>query len=173
VDTRIVNNIVLNNEGYGILQSIADDLDTSMLIDHNLYFGNGWRSFNEGGIWDAGNMAIHRKAGNNWYFPTLGKIRDRTPWEDSGAEGNPHFWAYDPNDHDLHDGSWPDLHLTSASTRALDRGASLPALLSTLLNAFGTGDAPWGTAYDIGRYEWIGGDIETFYVPLVLRDASH
>jgi hypothetical protein len=172
VDTRVVNNIIVNNEGYGILQSVANDLDTSMIIDHNLYYGNGWRSYDDGGVWDAGNMAIQRKAGNNWYFPTLNEIRSRTPWEDHGLEGNPHFWVYDPNDHDLHDGSWPDFHLTSASTHALNRGASLPASLSTLLNAFGAGDAQWGAAYDIGRYEWIGGETKRFYVPLVLRDGS-
>jgi hypothetical protein len=70
------------------------------------------------------------------------------------VEGSPAFWEYDLADHDLHDGSWPDFHLTPASGNAIDRGtAALPASLTALLETFDIDDPHWGAAYDIGRYE--------------------
>jgi hypothetical protein len=54
----------------------------------------------------------------------------------------------------MHNGSWPDFHLTGASTNAIDKGTTaLPASLTALLNEFGVLDYQNGAAYDIGRYE--------------------
>jgi hypothetical protein len=54
----------------------------------------------------------------------------------------------------MHDGSWPDFHLTSASTNAIDEGTvQLPASLTALLGTFEVDDYTWGAAIDIGRYE--------------------
>jgi hypothetical protein len=87
-------------------------------------------------------------------YMTLPDIQVGTTWEAHGVEGSPAFQTYNVNDHDLFDGSWPDLHLTAKSSRAIDRGtATLPASLTTLLSHFGLSDTPCGTAYDIGRYE--------------------
>lgn len=154
VNTQVANNILVNNEAYAILQSIADDLDESMLIDHNLYYQNGWRPYDQGGVYKGGAMAILRKVGGHSFYPTLGEVQARTPWEAHGVAGDPILSDYDPGDHDLHDGSWPDFRLTPASVHAIDRGTTaLPASLITLLAAFGVPDPRWGTALDIGRYE--------------------
>jgi hypothetical protein len=153
VNTQLVNNILVNNEGYGLdLDSRQDDGD--LTIDHNLYFGNGWRAYEDGGLRQAGDMAVTWRSVGTEYFQTLADIQANTEWEAQGMEGDPAFWNYDANDHDLFDGSWPDLHLTAASASAMDRGTTaLPESLIALLDAFGVTDFRRGQAYDIGRYE--------------------
>jgi hypothetical protein len=153
VNTQLVNNILVNNEGFGLSLSYAEGSYANMTIDHNLYFNNGWRSDEQGGMWKTGAMVIQE--GGSWDpYPTLSEAQTNTPWEGHGLEGDPAFWSYNPADHDLHDGSWPDFHLTAASTDAIDQGATtLPASLTSLLEAFGVFDYHSGSAYDIGRYE--------------------
>lgn len=155
VNTQLVNNLVINNEGYGVIATGATPTFSNVTIDHNLYFNNGWRPYNSGGLWKAGDMVVSTESPDTWTpYPTLTEVQANTIWEDHGVEGDPVLWSYNANDHDLWDGSWPDFHLTSSSTTALDRGAAtLPASLTTLLNKFGVSDWRAGTAYDIGRYE--------------------
>ncbi len=154
VNTQVVNNIIVNNEGYGILHNDGDGLFANTTIDHNLYFNNGWRAWEDGGMWRPGAMTIYLHGMSNRYYPTLADIQANTDWEDHGVAGDPAFWAYDVADHDLFDSSWPDFHLTAASTNAIDRGTTaLPASLTALLAQFGVDDPHWGAAYDIGRYE--------------------
>jgi len=154
VNTQLVNNIIVNNEGYGIYLSTAGGDYGNLTIDHNLYFSNGWRPHEEGGLQGAGALAINMGSDPDVYYRTLADIQVNTPWEAHGVAGGPRFWDYDSADHDLYDGSWPDLHLTAASTNAIDSGTTtLPASLVALLDAFGVEDPHWGEAYDIGRYE--------------------
>ena len=138
-----------------------------MIVDHNLYYDNGWGS----GHYSPGTMAIFRKVGSNTYLPTLGDIQSRTHWESNGVEGDPRFMAYNVHDHNLHDESWPSFLLTPASARALDRGTDLPASLKALLDKFAVGDARWGSAYDVGRYEW-SNSIQDIYIPVALRSSA-
>jgi hypothetical protein len=157
VNTQVVNNIIVNNEGYGILRSDADGIYHNMTFDHNLYYNNGWREQQVGGLYRPGAMAIFRGADPNEYYQTLADIHANTPWESHGVGGDPSFWDYDPDDHDLHDGSWSDFHITAASVNTVDRGtAGLPASLTRLLAAFGVDDVRFGSAFDIGRYEAAG-----------------
>jgi hypothetical protein len=152
VDTRILNNIVVNNEAFGMSVSYAAGQTQNMAIDYNLYHANGWRPY-PGGMWHAGPMVV--REGGSWEpQQTLAEVQANTPWEDHGVAGDPAFWAYNAADHDLFDYSWPDFHLTAASTNAIDRGTTaLPASLAALLTAFDVDDYTWGTAYDVGRYE--------------------
>lgn len=153
VNTQVINNIIINNEGFGLLLEYAEGRTINMTVDHNLYFNNGWRPYEQGGFWGAGVMLV-REGGPYDPYPTLTEVQANTPWEDHSLEGDPAFWSYDPKDHELHDGSWPDFHLTTASSNVIDRGkTSLPASLTTLLDAFGVVDYQMGSAYDIGRYE--------------------
>ncbi len=148
VDTRVINNIAIDNEAAGLTVGYAEGRYANMTIDHNLYHLNGW-----GGFWGAGPMIV-RESGSWEPQQTLAEVQANTPWEDHGVAGDPAFWDYDSTDRDLHDGSWPDFHLTSTSANAIDRGtAQLPASLMALLDFFGVDDATWGTAPDIGRYE--------------------
>jgi hypothetical protein len=148
IDTRVLNNIVANNEAFGISVSYAAGRTQNVVIDHNLYHANGW-----GGMWHAGPM-VDREDGSWNPYQSLGEVQANTPWEDHGVAGDPAFWDYDVSDRDLEDGSWPDFHLTSGSTAATDAGAvQLPASLVTLLSSFDVDDPHWGAAYDIGRYE--------------------
>jgi hypothetical protein len=153
VDTRVINNILVNNEAFGINLAYADGSTANTIVDHNLYFNNGWRSFDDGGIWHAGEMVI--REGGSWEpYETLAELQAATIWEANGVAGDPAFWGYNPADHDLFDGSWPDFHLTAASTNAIDLGTTIhPASLETLLDHFGVMDYHWGAAFDIGRYE--------------------
>ncbi len=153
INTQVVNNILVDNEGFGLSLSYAEGSPANIIVDHNLYFNNGWRAYEQGGLWKAGAIVI-RQAGSWEPYPSLSEAQAQTPWENQGLEGDAAFWNYDPGDHELHDGSWPDFHLTSFSANAIDRGmADLPASLIALLNAFGVEDYHWGDAYDIGRYE--------------------
>jgi hypothetical protein len=148
VDTRFLNNIVVNNEDFGMSVSYATGQTQNMDIDYNLYRANGW-----GSMWHAGPM-VDREGGLWSPYQTLTEVRSNTPWEDHGVDADPVFWDYDISDHDLVDGSWPDFHLTSGSTAAIDAGTvQAPASLTALLTSFGVDDPHWGTAYDIGRYE--------------------
>ncbi|MGC9396083.1 MAG: right-handed parallel beta-helix repeat-containing protein [Anaerolineae bacterium] len=151
VDTRVFNNILVNNEAFGMTVGYATGRTQNMTIDHNLYHANGW-----GGMWHAGPMVIRQvsRSGTSWEpQQTLDEVRTNTPWEDHGVAGDPGFWDYDLDDHDLHDGSWPDFHITTAGS-AIDGGtAALPASLAALLDAFDVDDYHWGAAFDIGRYE--------------------
>lgn len=153
VNTQVINNILINNEAYGMSLSYAADRYSNMIVDHNLYHTNGWRSWDEGGLWHAGPMVI--REGGSWDpYQTLAEVQADTPWEDHGVAGDPAFWDYDPDDHDLHDGSWADFHLTAASSSAIDGGNTvLPDSLTTLLDAFDVDVRHWGAAFDIGRYE--------------------
>jgi hypothetical protein len=155
VNTQLVNNLIVNNEGYGVIATGATPAFTNVTIDHNLYFNNGWRPYSSGGEYKAGDMVVSTNSPSTWTpYPTLAEVQANTNWEDHGMEGDPALWNYNVSDHDPWDGSWPDFHLTAASANALDRGATtLPASLTTLLNKFGVADWHTGTAYDIGRYE--------------------
>jgi hypothetical protein len=154
VNTQVVDNIIINNEGYGIVQSDADGVYDNMMFDHNLYFNNGWRAYEDGGLWKPGAMVIWVSSGSDGVYQTLADVQAGTAWEAHGVEGDPGFWDYDLTDHDIHDGSWPDFHLTPASASAIDRGtAALPPSLTALLETFEVDDPHWGAAYDIGRYE--------------------
>jgi hypothetical protein len=148
VDTRVINNIVINNEAAGVTVGYATGRTQNMTIDYNLYHLNGW-----GGYWSAGPMIV--REGGSWEpQSTLAAVQANTPWEDHGVAGSPAFYDYDPGDHTMGDGSWPDFHLTSASTNAIDEGTTqLPASLATLLDIFDVDDYTWGAAIDIGRYE--------------------
>jgi hypothetical protein len=155
VNAQVVNNIIVNNEGYGILQCDADGRYDNMVIDHNLYYNNGWRAREDGGWYKPGAMAIQQRSSSNKYYPGLADIQAHTAWESHGVEGPPRFQDYDPLDHDLHDGSWPDFRLTASSTNAIDRGtAALPASLAALLDAFDVDGSHWGHAFDIGAFEY-------------------
>ncbi|MBN1888806.1 MAG: right-handed parallel beta-helix repeat-containing protein [Thermoflexales bacterium] len=148
VDTQVMNNILVNNEAFGMTIGYAEGRYANMTVDYNLYHANGW-----GGMWHAGPMVV-RESGSWDPYQTLAEVQANTPWEDHGLAGDPAWWAYDPADHDMHDGSWPDFHLTSASVNAIDKGTvQLPPSLAALLDAFDVDDTNLGTAYDIGRYE--------------------
>ncbi len=47
MNTQLSNNIVVNNEGYGILMTDNDGVYGNLSFDHNLYFNNGWRPYEE------------------------------------------------------------------------------------------------------------------------------
>lgn len=152
-NTQLINNIVVNSEGYGIFLGDADGELANFNTDHTLYFNNGWRPYEEGGLQNPGNLVIAAPVSNP-YFPTLADIQAGTPWESHGVEGDPAFWSYDAKDHDPFDHSWPNFHLTSASANALNRGATeLPETLKLQLKNHSVFDIQLGTAYDIGRYE--------------------
>jgi hypothetical protein len=150
-NTQIANNILVNNEGYGILVYEARGDYGDFTVDHNLYYDNGWRVSQDGGMWQAGDMAIY---GLNEYYKTLLDIQAKTPWEQHGVDGKPDFRLYDADDHDLHNESWPDFHVTPASSSVEDKGTtSLPGSLKRLLMLFNVPDMCLGNAFDIGPYE--------------------
>lgn len=153
INTQIVNNIVVNNEGFGLLIYHAGGDYGNFTVDHNLYYSNGWRAYENGGLWKPGTMAVYGGSGPDEYYQTLAAIQASTPWEDNGVEADPGFWDYDSADHDLFDSSWPDFHLRGYSI-GIDRGTTNnPASLSNLLETFSVTDYEIGPAYDIGRYE--------------------
>ncbi len=158
VNTQVVNNILINNEAFGLWVSYAEGRTANTLIDHNLYWANGWRSRDQGGFWRAGDFVLRQRRADGtetWEpFQTLAEVQVATPWERHGVAGDPAFVRYELTDRRLGDKAWPDFHLTPDSLAAIDGGTtSLPASLLRLLARFGVRDWHWGPAYDIGRYE--------------------
>ena len=153
VNTEIVNNIIVNNEGYGIYQGTADENFGDMTIENNLYHNNGWRSYDDGGVWKPGAMAVRTPSGQKYYRTVADIQAHPNRWEMDGAEGDPGFRAYDPSDHEPTATRWPDFRLTPDSVQVIDKGADLPASLTTLLSRFGVEDPRWGSRRDIGAYE--------------------
>lgn len=171
VNLQVVSNIINNNEGYGILINNTNSDFGNSFLDHNLYYNNGWRSQEEGGVEMPGDFAVYHETGDPpEIYPTLTEIQENTIWEVNGVEGDPQFMDYITSDHDLHDGTWPNFHLTPQSTSAIDRGTSvLPDSLQSLLTAFGFDDPLLGTAYDIGRYEDPLQILFDTFIPMVIK----
>jgi len=152
VDTRVLNNILVNNEGYGTVINYATGRYDNIRLDFNLYYNNGWRSYEDGGLQTPGDMVVY-EGDNRTPYATLAEAQAATQWEDSGVAGDPSFWSYTLSDHDLFDGSWADFHPRWDSA-ALDKGIeTLPLSLRTLLTLFGETYEYVGDSYDIGRYE--------------------
>ncbi len=154
VNTQVVNNILANNDAYGMQVESAYNTGNfgNLVIDRNLYYLNGWDSQAAYGV--PAQIKLYEGTLPAQYFHNLSEIRSGTPWEAHGVEGDPAFVQYDPADHNPFDNSWPNFHLTSASTNAIDRGtAGIPTTLSGLLAEFGIADTRYGAAFDIGRFE--------------------
>jgi hypothetical protein len=153
VNTQVANNLILNNEAYGMVVVGADRAFDNLVIDHNLYFRNGWRPEYAGGAWGAGDMIVE-VPGPNLPFCCLDEIQAGTRWETHGRTGDPRLWDYDLDAGERFDGAFPDFNLTVESLEAIDTGTAwLPASLVDLLQWFGITDRIRGTALDIGRYE--------------------
>ena len=139
VDTQIANNIIFNNERYGIQHTESID-SQRLLADYNVYFDNGWSI-------DAENDGILNVLRDRRYAE-LDTIQQKTPWEANSLQAYPGFVAYDSQQ--------PDFHLTSSSP-AIDRGVgSFPTSLNDLLNQFEVKDNVMvGDSWDIGPYEFL------------------
>jgi hypothetical protein len=147
VNTKVINNIFVNNEKFGIYLKKVVGPYANMDLDYNLYFNNGWLRNDQGGV-----MVIQLSSWDEYL--TLPDVQRNTPWEVHGLEGDPIFWNYNPNDHDLHDYSWPDFHLQATGAYTIDRGTTaLPASLIALLTEYGITDFKIEPVFDIGRYE--------------------
>ena len=152
VNTQLVNNILINNDARGmqLVSAYENDRFGNLIIDHNLYFNNGWNSET---AWQPVDIQLFQGSLPTQYFYGISDIQSNTSWEDHGVEGNPDFFNYDIGETDRFDGSWPDFHI-SDNVNVFDRGKeNLPLSLRTLLAHFGVYDTSFGNAYDIGRYE--------------------
>ena len=131
VSTQLINNILINNEGFGLDLRYAANRTANITVDHNLYFNNGWRAEEQGGLDKPGAILV-REGSSYKPYQTLAEAQASTQWEDHGREGDPAFWSYDRTDHNLFDNSWPSFHLTGASAFAIDQGTTtLPASLNS------------------------------------------
>jgi hypothetical protein len=155
VDTELGNNILVHNGTNGI--SIESSNETNdfgnLVIDHNLYYQNGWNIVYDGITWS--DLKLMQERHSPQYFQNLSQIQVNTPWEAHGAQSDPAFVHYNFEDkYPRDDKELPDFQLTSASSQALDGGtADLPASLKTLLLAFQVEDMRYDDAYDIGRFD--------------------
>jgi hypothetical protein len=152
VNTQLVNNILINNDARGIQMVSAYDNDKfgNLIIDHNLYYNNGWNSQT---AWQPVDIQLFQGSRPTQYFYGISEIQAGTTWENHGVEGNPGFFDYDIGETNRFDGSWPDFHIID-NPNVFDRGKeNLPLSLRTLLAHFGIIDSSFGNVYDIGRYE--------------------
>ncbi len=153
VNTRLVNNIMVNNGAYAYqFNSAYTNQYGNLVIDHNLYFQNGW---DEAYVPELVDVQLYREGMPVAHLHGLADIRAETPWEQHGVEGDPYFYTYDINNHEHYITTWPDFHTTLASQNVIDNGmTALPDSLTELLNRFSVIDYSFGTSYDIGRYEY-------------------
>jgi hypothetical protein len=157
-NTQLFNNILINNEGQGLRFTEIGNFSQSIFFDYNLYEYNGWRLYEQGGVFLPGAMVIQSTGYTYIGYQTLADIQSGTSREVHGIEGDPGFLQYDSSDHNMYDNSWPDFHISAASGNAIDRGTeNLPESLTTLLEKFSVQDQRNGPAFDIGRYELIDG----------------
>ncbi len=157
VDTKLRNNVLVNNAAYALVVEDLDSNYTNTVIDHNLYQDNGWRGL----AFKAGDMNIVH-SGSQEFHQTVAEIRTNTVFESSGQDAAAGFVDYDEADHDPFDGSWPDFRLAIGSA-AVDAGSSvLPGGLDSLLGLFGIAESREGTAWDQGASEGAVGTADIF-----------
>ncbi|RLB62454.1 MAG: hypothetical protein DRI90_09055, partial [Deltaproteobacteria bacterium] len=154
INAQVVNNIIINHEGRGVLLGDIDGQLDHIWFDHNLYFNNGWRTDEDGGLWKAGTMAVSGGSSTTNYYDSLEAIQADTPWEAHGQTGDPLLVDYDLSDHEMFDDSWPDLRITAESLLALDLGGELPESLQRLLTLFEIDDPQVNGVWDLGTHEW-------------------
>lgn len=147
VNTQIINNILVNNENFGIEHS-APVSDPQFIVNHNLYEANGWKATTGGVL-----------KGDGESYTTLTKLQAATPWEAQGVSGQAAFVGYENESERQNRGddvNLVDFHLVSTSA-AIDRGTtSLPESLVTLLHYFEIEDEmQQGSAWDMGAFEFI------------------
>ncbi|MEM5773445.1 MAG: right-handed parallel beta-helix repeat-containing protein, partial [Anaerolineaceae bacterium] len=154
VNTQIVNNMFINNGQFGF-QLISETPNTygNLIIDHNLYYKNGWGGENSR---ETGNIQLFNGAMPFIYLNSLVEIRKQTAWEEHGIRGNPRLAGYNPADHAAYTLNWPDFHPTRRSYRVIDKGSGeLPLSLRNLLQEFEVKDISCDHAFEIGAFEWV------------------
>ncbi|HEC84123.1 MAG: hypothetical protein DRR08_19160 [Candidatus Parabeggiatoa sp. nov. 2] len=150
VDTKIVNNLFINHEDYGIGHTIAFD-DAQSLINHNLYYANGWGS---------GYQAAAMKVVRGDAYERLADIKADTPWEANGVSEAPAFFSYDYEaQRQRGNNSVLDFELKRGSA-AVERGtANRPSSLEALLAHFNIQEVPkQDSVWDIGPFEYSESD---------------
>lgn len=151
VNTQFVNNIIVNNglSGFEILS--GDSEFGSLVIDHNLYWNNGWDKGTGG---TGADILVFRGLLNNLTLRGVEKIRHNTDWEENGLKDDPGYTA--PGTRETGRYRYPTLSFFPAAGQAalLDAGTvDLPSSLIQLLELFGITEQVCGEAWDIGRYE--------------------
>jgi len=152
VNTQFVNNIISNNGLAGIeFLSVDREAYGNLIIDHNLYFQNGWDKNVKGSNVDI--LLYHSKSPDLKLREVSG-IQEKTDWEDHGVFADPMFEDAIVLENNRY--QYPDLRLEPASINSpvFDAGSSeLPSSLTRLMKIFEVEDIRCGVAYDIGPYE--------------------
>jgi hypothetical protein len=155
INTQIINNMFINNERFGLWFTQGKVSPEPVVIDHNLYFNNGWPSLPTNTFGKLGDMLVQRSSDTALSNPNLAAIQTNTAWEVHGVDGNPRFLQYSESEHELFTTNDPDFNLTVYSVNVIDHGTTeLPASLAQVLTYFNLMDQPLGQAYDIGAYEF-------------------
>jgi hypothetical protein len=152
VNTQFVNNILINNglAGIELLSSRAQDYG-NLVIDHNLYYQNGWDTAVGG---TGADILLYQDKGRLSILRGVPDINENTPWETSGISADPAFLNYDISDHTEFVSSVQQFEPSSQSFSILDSGSSsLPSSLDDLLVRFNIDDIHCGNSFEIGRYE--------------------
>lgn len=145
VNTQIINNLIVNNGSFGIQHPAALE-DNQFILDHNLYYANGWDAKNGG--------TLNLVRGDS--YEKIDEVQENTVWETHGLSQAPAFFSYDyHNERQLGSQTVLDFDLKTTSA-AIDRGSeTLPASLQSLLDYFGIlTEVQNGTAWDIGPVEY-------------------
>lgn len=152
VNTQFVNNMISNNGLAGIeFLSVDSEAYGNLIIDHNLYFQNGWDKYVKGSNIDI--LLYHRKSPDLKLREVSG-IQKKTGWEENGVFADPMVEDAIVLENNRY--QYPDWQLEPSSTNSplIDAGSiELPGSLIKLLNKFEVEDIRCGFAYDIGPYE--------------------
>jgi len=158
VNTQIINNIFVNNEEFGIHHKGAVD-DAQFVLNHNLYYSNGWADFGKFGT----------MSNNNTIYQDLDRVQTQTPWELQGVSQDPLFLHYDYfATRNRYDNSMGNFQLRTGSV-AINHGMTTPASLTALLAQFGMIDFPQQEVLDIGAFEYFN-DNQGIAIDLATRD---
>jgi len=158
VNTQIINNIFVNNAEFGIHHKGTVD-DAQFVLNHNLYYSNGWTDFSKFG----------EMSNNNNTYQSLESVQTQTPWELQGVSQDPLFLYYDYfATRNRYDNSMGNFQIRTGSV-AINRGTVTPASLTALLARFGIIDFPQQEILDIGAFEYFS-ENQGIAIDLASRD---
>ena len=153
VNTQFVNNIISHN-GLAGIEFLSTDNENygNLIIDHNLYFQNGWdKSIKASNV----DILLYHRVSPDLKLRGISKIQEKTGWEVNGIFGDPGFEeTISLEDHRYQYPDWRLLPLSNSSP-VIDAGSiDLPESLINLLQKYQIEDVRCGPTYDIGPYEF-------------------